>query len=106
MNRPSTIVASLGLGLAATAAQAALPPYWQSVKEIEAIVNDPAVAHALEPNMIDRIETLSPDHFRVGAGRCHADVRIDTIPRGNPGPRQFRVILTDHRCTDAQRAKP
>lgn len=36
------------------AAQAARPPYWERVKESEAIMNDPAIAHAPEPNMIGR----------------------------------------------------
>jgi hypothetical protein len=92
--------------LASAPAHAALPPYAQSVREIEAIINDRAVADALQGNMIDRIETVAVDRLRVSAGACHADVHLKSLPRENPGPRLFTVGLSDQCCTAAATPAP
>lgn len=75
-------------------AQAALPPQYQRLAELKAVLDHPGVASALRGHMIDRVEFLSPDRYRVTAGPCALDVAIVSrpTPPGLVGPRQFEVV--------------
>jgi hypothetical protein len=85
--------------LAATAqARAALPPYWQRVHEIQAILDDGEVARKLGEAPVDRIEWTTEDHYRVQAGSCTLDIRIIGEARSDPGPRKFHLQLGDPDC--------
>lgn len=84
-------------------AQAALAPNYQRVAEFQAILNDPSVTDAFTIDQpIDRIEIIKTDLYRVTAGLCYINVAIvdvaDKEPR--PGPRQFKVEVTDKSCPD------
>ena len=80
-----------GALLAATPAQAALPPQYQRLAELRAVMDHAGVAAALGSTPIERIEYVRPDLYRVTAGRCHIDVRIADLPtpRGIVGARRF-----------------
>jgi hypothetical protein len=80
--------------LAAWPASAALPPNYQRLAELRAVLENPDVAGAfgvMQP--IDRIEYAGPDLYRVSVGRCHLDVRIVDLPmpRGMVGARRFEA---------------
>ncbi len=80
--------------VAALPAQAALPPQYQRLAELRAVLAHPGVTGAFgvtEP--IERVEYLRPDLYRVSAGRCHLDVRIvgQPMPRGMVGARRFEA---------------
>ena len=84
--------AAAALALAAMPASAALPPQYQRLAELRAVLDHAEVASGLgQP--IDRIEYAGPDLYRVRAGRCHIDVRIVTLPtpRGLVGARRFEA---------------
>lgn len=78
--------------LASGAASGALPPHYQRLAELRAVLNHAEVASGLG-RPIDRIEWLGPDLYRVSAGRCHIDVRIVTLPtpHGLVGARRFEA---------------
>ncbi|MGL4964555.1 MAG: hypothetical protein ACRC67_25240 [Inquilinus sp.] len=89
------VTALLLLGSAAEA-QAALPPYWQRLREIQAILDSNDLAQKLRDTPIDRIERPSEDLFRIQAGPCTLDIRIVDDPAGSsqppiPGPRRFHI---------------
>lgn len=77
--------------LAATPAAAALPPNYQRLAELRAVLNLPAVGDAFGLEPIERIEYAARDLYRVSAGRCHIDVRIVDLPtpRNVVGARRF-----------------
>lgn len=79
--------------LAATPALAALPPQYQRLAELRAVMDHADVAAAFGGVLIDRIEYVRPDLYRVTAGRCHVDVRIVGLPmpRGMVGARRFEA---------------
>ena len=85
-------------------ARAALPPYWQSAREIEAIVNDPRVHDALKyEEPILSISTTGDDVYVLMTERCTLTVTIiDTPPEpGAPmmvGPRQFGIEVGEAIC--------
>jgi hypothetical protein len=84
----------LPAALAGLPAQAALPPNYQRVAELRAVLALAEVATlggTMQP--IERIEYAGPDRYRVSAGRCHIDVRIVDlpVPRGLVGPRRFEA---------------
>jgi hypothetical protein len=83
------VAAALALG--ALPASAALPPNYQRLAELRAVLAHPGVAGAMEP--IERIEYAGPDLYRVTAGRCRLDVRIVDLPmpRGMVGARRFEA---------------
>ncbi len=103
MIRASTTIplAAAALGLSAAAAGAALPPYWQSAREISTIVSDPRVHDALayeEP--ILAITTAGDDVYELRTERCTVTVRIVDVPLAEPmvGARQFDLEVGDAQC--------
>lgn len=82
--------------VAATTAPAlsALPPYWQSAREISTIVNDPRVHDALKyEEPILSIATEGDDVYILKTPRCTLTVTVIDIPQADPmpGPRQFDI---------------
>ncbi|MBN8499758.1 MAG: hypothetical protein J0M19_01235 [Sphingomonadales bacterium] len=80
--------------LAASAAQAALPPKYQRQRELEAIITDRGVISAFpDGELIQQIRWVAIDLYRVRSLRCTVDVRIvdDPSAPAMPGPRKFLV---------------
>jgi hypothetical protein len=80
--------------LAALPASAALPPNYQRVAELKAVLADPRVGGAFPVEApIGRVEYVKPDLYRVSAGRCRLEVAIVDLPtpRDVAGPRRFAV---------------
>lgn len=93
----SAIVSLIGV----SGAGAALSPYYQSVKEIEAIVGDKRVADAfkyVEP--ILSITTTGDDVYEVRTERCTLTVTIVDVPTepGMMGPRKFDLEVGGADC--------
>jgi hypothetical protein len=89
------------LAFTALPAQAALPPWHQRAAELRAVANHAGLVEALGGGaMIDRIEYVRPDLYRVSAGRCHVDARIMGLPMpsGMVGARRFEVRLGRRTC--------
>ena len=66
--------------LTAAPASAALPPNYQRLAELRAVLALPEVGRAFGLEPIDRIEYVARDLYRLSAGRCHLDVRIVDLP--------------------------
>jgi len=81
---------------------AALPPNYQRIAELQAILSNSAVVETFKVNQpIDRIEFVEADLYRVTAGACHVDVAIIDKPgEKRPGPRQFTVKVIARTCPD------
>jgi hypothetical protein len=93
MRTTSVLAAICGLALAASSASAALAPNYQRLAELRAVLQHPGVNGALQDAVVDRVEYVRTDLYRVTAGRCHVDVRIVDlpVPRGVVGARRFDV---------------
>jgi hypothetical protein len=86
---------------AVTGALAALPPYWQSAREIEAIVNDARVHDALKyEEPILSVTTTGDDVYELRTARCRVTVTIVDAPQaeGMVGPRQFELEVGQAVC--------
>lgn len=93
--------AAATLAATATSAAAALPPYWQSAREISAIVNDARVHDALKyEEPILSIGTTGDDVYELKTPRC--TLRITNVDRpaaeGMVGPRQFDLEVGRADC--------
>ena len=96
------------LGLASAAwvvlwsatAMAALPPQYQRLAELRAILGDSRVVGAFTSRPIDKIEWIAEDLYRLTAGPCTMDVAIKDDPsRGNVvGPRSFFIDPAPMAC--------
>jgi hypothetical protein len=91
---------ALALGLSALIAgpaAAALSPYYESAREIAAILADPRLADALPgQSAIVSITESGASSFDFSNGRCTVTVKVVTVPPepGKPmivGPRQFTL---------------
>lgn len=96
-------VAALLLVTATAGAQAALPPYWQRLREIQAILDSNELAQKLHDAPIDRIERAGENLYRIQAGPCTLDIRIVDDPAGGtqpamPGPRRFHIESGESAC--------
>ena len=62
-------------------AQAALPPQYQRLREIQAILDDARIMRAFDLlHPIDRIERVEHDLYRVNGGGCSMDISIKDDP--------------------------
>ncbi|HEX8513079.1 MAG TPA: hypothetical protein VF688_08220 [Allosphingosinicella sp.] len=97
-----TLIRLLALGTAAAAVPvcAALPPQYQRLAELQAVLEADGVADAFAGAPIDRVQYVRPDLYRVSAGRCHVDVAIVGIPEtsGVAGPRRFGMKAGRKTC--------
>ena len=101
--RASMMLAALALSvlLVPVGARAALPPTWQSAKEITAIVNDQRVHDALKyEEPILSVGVSAPDTYAVRTERCTLTVKIVDKPAkpGLIGPRQFDLDVGAATC--------
>ena len=93
MRSLSLLTAAAAAALTALPAHAALPPNYQRLAELRAVLDLPAVGTAFGLEPIDRIDYVATDLYRLSAGRCHLDVRIVGLPmpRGMVGARRFEA---------------
>jgi len=101
MRKLLRLAAAGALALGALPAGAALPPNYQRLAELRAVLDRPEIASSrgmMQP--IDRIEYAGPDLYRVTAGRCRMDVRIVDLPtpRGMVGGRRFEARAGPPTC--------
>ncbi len=97
----SACIATLTLAAGVTVAAAALPPYWQSAREISTIVNDPRVHDALKyEEPILSITTTGNDVYELKTPRCTLLITIVDVPNAEPiaGPRQFDLEVGEADC--------
>ena len=98
--RLAALGAAASAALAAVPAAAALPPKYQRIAELRAVLDQ--AAERLEVNdEIDRIDYVRADLYRVRAGRCHVDVAIVGLPMpaGMVGARRFEARAGRRTCT-------
>jgi hypothetical protein len=105
---PSHRIAAAGAAVllllgAAAEARAALPPYWQRLRELQAILDSNDLAQKLRDAPIDRIERPGEDLYRIQAGPCTLDIRIVDNPADSPqpampGPRRFHIEAGEPAC--------
>ncbi len=100
--RPFLPLLAFGLpALAATPASAELPPQYQRIAELKAVLADPGVGRAFGTDSpIERIEYVRLDLYRVSARACRLDVAIVGLPtpRDVSGPRRFAVKPGQKTC--------
>lgn len=100
MNVAKAVIALATLGLAVPAS-AALPPIYQRAVEMKAILDSSDVVGGFKgvdyaDSIIEKVEYVSPDLYRVSTRLCTMDVKIvdkPSKPSSTPivGPRQFTV---------------
>jgi len=98
---PAIPVAAMAIGLTAASAWAALPPYWQSAREIAAIIEDASVHDALKyEEPILSITTSGDDVYLLKTARCSVTVTIVDTPQAEVmvGPRQFEIEVGAAQC--------
>jgi len=96
------IALAAGMALAGSAALAALPPEYQRLEELKAIlvaVQAEGVAGTI--GEINVIEYVGTDHYEIRSVTCTVAALIVTTPQkepGIPGPRIFEVRLQPPVC--------
>jgi len=106
-----TCLRLVALGAAAAAAWpawAALPPNYQRLAELKAVLAHPQLGEAFGPDApAERVEHVRPDLYRVSAGRCHLDVAIVDLPTppGVAGPRRFEARPGQRICVRESKAR-
>ena len=99
-----TVVLSLLLSLAGMAPSfAALPPYYQRARELQAILEEESIQAKLGGKLIDSITFIEQDRYEVLGGGCLIEVQIVDVPpeKGAPlilGPRKFALSVGEPSC--------
>jgi hypothetical protein len=78
----------------------ALPPYFQSSKEIIAILNNPSVSEKIGSGRPINSITQTESGYSIVARECSLDVQIHNLPQrdGMVGPVNFEIKTGDLRC--------
>lgn len=102
--KPFALLAALAGSTLALPAMAALPPHYQRIIELKAVLDSSAVVDALveaDAPPIERVEWVHDDIYRVTAGACSVDAEIRDTPvrSGMVGPRRFKVVAGKVDCT-------
>ena len=86
--------------LGTSPASGALPPKYQRLAEIRAVLDNRAVSDALGDTPINSVVYVRTDLYRVTAGRCRIDARIVGLPMpdGVVGARRFEVRAGQRVC--------
>jgi hypothetical protein len=86
--------------LAAQPVAAEVAPKYQRLREMRAVLEHPGVADAFGEALVDRIEFVRRDLYRVHSGRCQLDAAIvgQPTPSGWAGPRRFEVRVGRKTC--------
>lgn len=82
----------------AVPAWAALPPFWQSSREIQAVTGSQDVAAALKQAPIERIERAQGG-YRVSSQTCSVLVKVIYEKSTMPGPQKFRIQPGKAECS-------
>lgn len=79
---------------------ALLPPYYQSAKEITAILNDPEIAEKISSGRLIKAIEKTESGYRILAGTCTLAVTIKYLPQpqGFVGPARFEFEAGDLIC--------
>lgn len=87
------LASAIWVVLCSATAMAALPPQYQRLAELRAILNDSKVVGAFTGHPIDKIEWIAEDLYRLTAGPCTMDVAIKDNPSRSDvvGPRRFFI---------------
>ena len=98
-------ILALGLIVLATApAFALLPPQYQRLAELAAIIDNAAVTEAFGMDGIYAVEFVEDDLYRVYGGGCTLEVSIVDAPTeheaGFAGAREFTTELGDKVCAE------
>lgn len=97
-------LAGLALAIALVAldvrmAEAALPPYWQSAREIETILGDQRVHDAFKyEEPILSISTTGNQVYEIKTPRCALDVKVVYQPTNIAGPAGFTIEIGQAVC--------
>ena len=82
-------------------AHAALPPEAQRIVELREILNQEELYTSFpHHSLVDNIEYVEQDRYRISAGKCRMDALIKDSPilLPMPGPRKFHVVFENMKC--------
>ena len=91
------VTAACLLGSVSLYSAAALSPGYQSIAELNALVNLDAFGHLIDNSNgpITRIERVGEDYYRIKTPNCSAIIPIVYIPMSRPGPQAFTFEIPD-----------
>lgn len=72
-------------------AHAALPPLWQSTKEIKAILDDPQFGSSLQSGEEIQKIKRTEGGWLIVTNKNHLLVKVIPKPQANPGPKNFAL---------------
>lgn len=103
MNRLKRQLITFAL-LISSVSLAALPPQYQRLEELKAVLEHGAVVETFTSRgyLMDGIEFIESDIYRVTGGNCVLLARIVDLPRSDAlmvGPRQFEVQVESVNCS-------
>lgn len=94
----------IGLALFASSAQAALPPYWDSVKRIEAVLNSDFASYL--HGAVMSVNDLGNLRYQVVTSSCAAYFTLRVVPSNKIGPTKYEVASLDETtCIDTNESK-
>lgn len=63
--------------------QAALHPYWDQTKKLEAVISSPELKDALEGQKIKSINSIGDQAFQISTESCQVTVQLEAhLPNG------------------------
>jgi hypothetical protein len=79
---------------------ALLPPYYQTAKEITAILNDPRVAEKITSGRVINSILKTESGYTINAGNCTLKIKVNYLPppKGMVGAAVFEIEVGELNC--------
>ncbi len=94
MENSQLLIPLFAISFLTSVSSASLPPYWDSVKQIETVLK----SAGLDEKLSGPIATLRNRGYLtyvVRSAFCTATVRLQALPTRNPGPTDYEVKAVD-----------
>ena len=82
------------LGVIAAPCQALLPPVWQGIAEVKAIINDPRLRDYLNSGEVLEGITRKDTGWVIHTNQSQVKVEVVPLPQSMPGPEKFDLRFT------------
>lgn len=85
---------------------AALPPLFEGVREIQAILADPQLGTLLSSGEVIEQIVKNSTGFSIITNKSYLRVNVEYLPQGRPGPAKFSLSFQTPVAIDTPPAKP
>lgn len=72
---------------------ALLPPLYESLHQIQSVINDPELANKFQPGELIISIERTDDGYLIKTNKSTLIAKVESVPQVTPGPGHYRVVF-------------